>query len=102
MIIFGWVCAQVTTEDVTLRLSTGHTFIPLATGLFTSPDLNPIENEWGLLKKRLYRDLPGSPAAIIASLHSMWLGLSQSYAEKLVFSMYNRCDRVIAQRGGRM
>ena len=33
-----------------------------------SPDLNPIENVWGLLKKRLYQDMPRSPDQIISVL----------------------------------
>jgi len=64
-----------------------------------SPDINPIENVWGLLKQRLYRDLPRTPAAVMETFRVLWLELTPQYAENLAMSMFRRVDRVIARRG---
>ena len=67
-----------------------------------SPDLNPIENAWGLIKSRIYRNRPSTPEALIATFHTAWLELTENYAFSLIYSLFNRLERVIRHRGIRL
>ena len=67
-----------------------------------SPDLNPIENVWGLLKQRL-RKLPKQPTSadqLFDILSSEWDSLSDEYFYTLACSMASRVRKVI-NVGGR-
>ena len=64
-----------------------------------SPDLNPIEKVQGFLKKKLARDSPQTPKELTACLHRWWCDLENTYAEKLNYSMFKRCDNVIKHSG---
>jgi len=61
-----------------------------------SPDLNPIENVWGLMKQRLRRSptYPKSKDHLFEILTKMWDELPQSYFEKLALGMYKRVQAV--------
>lgn len=64
-----------------------------------SPDLNPIENVWSLLKlrmaKRRIKTLFGLKAAVVKE----WMTLSKEYAEKLAQSMESRVVSTILRNG---
>jgi len=74
-----------------------------------SPDLNPIENLWALLKKEAYKVYPdldslkgkGEEAEIqlFQILQKAWGNLREKVMEGLIFSMPRRCAAVIKAEG---
>ena len=50
-----------------------------------SPDLNPIEHVWGLLKEKPYTSMPSTPQKDMNTFLSLWNELRTQYAESLVF-----------------
>ena len=66
-----------------------------------SPDLNPIENLWGLLKKKVWSHNFNSTTELKARIISVWnYGLENELLEKLVFSMTDRLRAVVKAGGG--
>lgn len=68
-----------------------------------SPDLNPIENVWSLLKYRLFKHYDHPPAGI----HELWERTSKVWYEitaeecqKYIKTMHMRCLAVIEANGG--
>lgn len=66
-----------------------------------SPDLNPIENVWGILARRVYANNKQyrNVAELKKAIQAEWDGLEQEHIDSLVESMQNRVFEVI-QRGG--
>ena len=64
-----------------------------------SPDLNPIENAWALLKMRLRRKKYTTRKGLIQGVFREWNSLSKTYAEKLIASCGKRCQAVIDNNG---
>ncbi|GFU62139.1 transposable element Tcb2 transposase [Trichonephila clavipes] len=66
-----------------------------------SPDLNPIEPVWDMLRRRIAAQ-PRPPATVrvmeIALLEE-WNSIPQSLIDNLIASMANRCAAVLAVRG---
>lgn len=66
-----------------------------------SPDLNPIENVWGLMTQQVYAG--GKQYSSIQQLQvaitQAWKNLSIEYLEGLVLSMRKRCIKVLEKRG---
>ncbi|GFX30460.1 transposable element Tcb2 transposase [Trichonephila clavipes] len=66
-----------------------------------SPDLNPIEHVWDMLRRRIAAR-PRPPATVrdleIALLEE-WNSIPQSLIDNLITSMANRCAAVLAVRG---
>ena len=65
-----------------------------------SPDLNPIENVWCLLKHRIGRHLPKNRAEVIAAIQFEWGRLTSSDVSRCCQSMRQRCQAVIDAKGG--
>jgi hypothetical protein len=66
-----------------------------------SPDLNPIENLWGLLKKKVWCRNFNTTVELKARIISVWNhSLDKELLEKLAFSMTDRLLAVIKARGG--
>lgn len=66
----------------------------------SSPDLNPIENCWRLLKKKVSRLFPTSIEDLRMKIAKVWtLEITQDYCQKLVHSMPQRIESVIAAHG---
>ncbi len=65
-----------------------------------SPDLNPIENVWGVLKHKVLRRSthPSNADALFQVLCTMWDEISNNYFLKLVHSMPARVKAVIDNR----
>uniref|UniRef100_A0A8R1IAX8 Tc1-like transposase DDE domain-containing protein n=1 Tax=Caenorhabditis japonica TaxID=281687 RepID=A0A8R1IAX8_CAEJA len=67
-----------------------------------SPDLNPIENVWGLLARAVYRH--GKQFQTVGELEDAvteeWDKLQSSYLESLTQSMSNRLCQVMQKFGG--
>ena len=66
-----------------------------------SPDLNPIENVWGLLARMVYADdrTFESKSELQAAIVQAWHELEISTIDKLVNSMQKRCISVILNKG---
>ena len=66
-----------------------------------SPDLNPIENLWDFLEKRIrkHRPRPTNKSDFFALLKSEWDKIPECYLIKLVNSMPNRVKAVIDSKG---
>ena len=66
-----------------------------------SPDLNPIEHVWDLLKRKV-RAQPMQPniREITRVIHQMWAAIPQQYLHRYIISMRTRCLAVIAAAGG--
>lgn len=65
-----------------------------------SPDLNPIENLWMVMKRKLRAHSPSNRKDIIYWLQRIWCTeISPDYCQKLVESMPKRIRKVIDNRG---
>ena len=73
--------------------------MPLLAWPAQSPDLNPIENLWSILDKRLSHRTPQNEAELFAVIESGWNALDQPLLQSLVESMPRRCQAVIDNRG---
>ncbi len=64
-----------------------------------SPDLNPIENVWGLMKSQLSGKVFRTTEVLAARIRKLWDGLSLEYAQSLVGSMPRRLQAAIENEG---
>jgi transposase len=67
-----------------------------------SPDLNPIENIWSLLKLRLFRNYDTPPKGIHElweRIQEVWNSLTEDDCRKVIDSMPKRCKDIIKQKG---
>lgn len=65
-----------------------------------SPDLNPIENLWGDLKKRIGKDACRNKAELWQKIQDVWYNTPIETCRKLVNSMPHRIEKVIKNKGG--
>jgi transposase len=68
-----------------------------------SPDLNPIENLWGVLARSVYANGRQFMTLqdLVEAIKRAWAGLSQTYLDKLIRSMQDRCVDVVVAKGGK-
>lgn len=65
-----------------------------------SPDINPIENLWNLMKQAVRKRMPKSRTELIAAVIYSWNHvIKKETIEKLVDSMPRRLQAVIAAKG---
>jgi transposase len=64
-----------------------------------SPDLNPIENVWGMLKRRVEMQQPKNIEELIKVFMDEWNRLDKSVVINLIHSMKSRCKAVISANG---
>lgn len=64
-----------------------------------SPDLNPIENVWRLLKARVQRRYPKTKAELIEYLTDEWNKIDLNDIKKYTDSMHERCEAVLKAEG---
>uniref|UniRef100_A0A9J8B0X6 Tc1-like transposase DDE domain-containing protein n=1 Tax=Cyprinus carpio carpio TaxID=630221 RepID=A0A9J8B0X6_CYPCA len=55
-----------------------------------SPDLNPIENLWSILKRRVDKQKPTNSDKLQEVIMKEWVAISQDLAQKLIESISNR------------
>lgn len=67
-----------------------------------SPDLNPIEHLWGVLKRKLatYKTPPTSMEELWTRVQKEWEAISAEECQKLVETMPNRVAAVLKAKGG--
>ena len=64
-----------------------------------SPDLNPIENLWSILQKRVKERRPQSKSELISVVYSEWANIDGETLQNLYDSMPNRIEQVIQNNG---
>jgi transposase len=64
-----------------------------------SPDLNPMENVWAVLKANISNYKPRSVKHLISIIKKEWKKLDSIFAENLVLSMKNRISLILANEG---
>ena len=64
-----------------------------------SPDLNPIENLWGIIKDSLKGKTFSSMSSLKNKLISIWENIEEDIVKKLWDSIYDRMDVWIKFRG---
>jgi transposase len=64
-----------------------------------SPDLNPIENVWSVLKANVSNYKPSSTKELKRIIKKEWKKFDKIFAENLVGSMKNRISNVISNKG---
>jgi transposase len=66
----------------------------------SSPDLNPIENMWVMMKRKVSKLNPTSEAALTAAIKDVWVkDITPAYCERLARSMPSRIRLVLAAKG---
>ena len=65
----------------------------------SSPDCNPIENVWSLLKLKINKEPPTSFVSFIKKIKKEWKNLSIEFAENLADSMESRVELLIERKG---
>ena len=64
-----------------------------------SPDLNPIENVWDYIGRKLHSDLPENLNKLKLKLREIWKNMPQDFIVTLIRSMNRRISAVITARG---
>lgn len=64
-----------------------------------SPDANPIENVWSLMKLKLRGKRITTIQHLSRRLKTIWRNLSNEYAEQLALSCTRRCEAIIENAG---
>ena len=65
-----------------------------------SPDINPIEHLWGVLKRRVEQRQPSSRSQLKEVISEEWHLITAETCSNLVTSMPRRLDAVLASKGG--
>ena len=64
-----------------------------------SPDVNPIDNLWSILKKQVDKQKPKNCDKLQALIMQEWVAISQDLAQKLISSMPGRIAEVLKNKG---
>jgi transposase len=73
--------------------------IPLLDWPGNSPDLNPIENLWHVMKNEVARKDTSSIQKLKDAILQVWTNFSTSYLENLASSMPKRLQDVLQSKG---
>ncbi len=65
-----------------------------------SPDLNPIENLWGIVKLKMRDTRPNNADDLKAAIKATWDSITPEQSHRLIASMPRRTDAVIHAKGG--
>ncbi len=64
-----------------------------------SPDLNPIENLWGIVKRKIRDTRPNNADELKATVKATWASIPPQQCHKLITSMPRRIEAVIKAKG---
>ncbi|XP_061520202.1 phosphatidylglycerophosphatase and protein-tyrosine phosphatase 1 isoform X2 [Phycodurus eques] len=64
-----------------------------------SPDLNPIENRWGIIKRKMRGTRPKNKEELTASIMEIWASITPSQCHRLIASMPRHIGAVIKAKG---
>ncbi len=64
-----------------------------------SPDLNPIENLWGIVKRKMRDTRPNNADELKATVKETWASMPPQQCHKLITSMPRRIEAVIKAKG---
>ncbi len=64
-----------------------------------SPDLNPIENLWGIVKRKMRNKRPKNADELKATIKATWASIPPQQCHKLITSMPRRIEAVIKAKG---
>ena len=64
-----------------------------------SPDLNPIENVWGLMKNQIEQKTPRNEKELMEMINQTWNDISIDLLKKLSLSMKSRIEQCIESKG---
>lgn len=64
-----------------------------------SPDLNPIENLWAVIKRRIEKLDPTTKSNLKEIIQEIWDGIDHQLVKSLIDSMKNRLQQCIARKG---
>ncbi len=64
-----------------------------------SPDLNPIENLWGIVKRKMRDTRPNNADDLKATVKETWASIPPQQCHKLITSMPRRIEPVIKAKG---
>lgn len=67
-----------------------------------SPDLNPIENLWAIVKRNVEKRMPKNLAELEQFMAEEWDAIPNSLLISLIHSMKSRCELVIENNGERI
>ena len=67
-----------------------------------SPDINPIENIWSILKRRVEKRKTSNIRELDQFLHEEWKKIEKTIINNLVHSMKSRCLAIIESMGERI
>ena len=60
-----------------------------------SPDLNPIENVWGIIKRKMRDTRPKNKEELTASINEIWASITPRQCHRLIASMPQRIKAVV-------
>jgi transposase len=67
----------------------------------SSPDLNPIENVWVTMKRKVSQHNPSSLEHLKAIITEVWVReITEEYCKRLIHSMPDRIQQVLKNKGG--
>ncbi len=64
-----------------------------------SPDLNPIENLWSIVKRKMRNKRPENADELKATVKETWASIPPQQCHKLITSMPRRIEAVIKAKG---
>ncbi len=64
------------------------------------PDLNPIGNQWGIVKRKIRDTRPNNADDLKATIKATWASITPEQCHRLIVSMPRRIDAVIHAKGG--
>ncbi len=73
--------------------------IPVLNWPANSPDLNPIENLWGIVKRKMRYARPNNAEELKATIRETWALITPEQCHRLINSMPRRIATVIQAKG---
>lgn len=66
----------------------------------SSPDLNPIENLWAIMKRKLRNEPQRTVDGLKSKIQEIWDSITPEDCQKLVSTMPKRVETVLKNKGG--